>query len=228
MKRSACSFLSILGVLAFCATSGVAQTTPEAPSNDMAAVEDYQPDLESAESGETLVAEAGGDVWWGNRAVSYRNYIPIEAPDCVGDCTYCDKNMICCRTGCPCENCQYICDNCSDCPPTTFDKIFFDLDQSVLRPDAIIECNKVLEYLRANPAKHVLIEGHCCDLATEVYNIGLGRRRAESVKQYLVQNGISADRILTETYGETRPWVGVEQRELNRRAIVIVLPDGAR
>jgi len=218
----------ILGTAVLCASPGTAQTSLEVPSDDMAAVEDYQPELESAEPAETAVAQADTEVWWGNRAVSYRNYIPIEAPDCAGDCTYCDKNMICCRTGCPCEHCQYICDDCSDCPPATFDKIFFDLDKAVLRPDAIVECNKVLEYLRINPAKHVLIEGHCCDLASEVYNIDLGRRRAEAVRQYLIENGVSAERILIETYGESRPWVGVEQRNLNRRAIVIVLPDGAK
>jgi len=48
------------------------------------------------------------------------------------------------------------------------------------------------------------------------------------VRQYLIENGVSAERILIETYGESRPWVGVEQRNLNRRAIVIVLPDGAK
>jgi len=204
-----------------------AEEATEAPAEEMVAVDDYQPELRAEEEA-TAVAQAEGDVWWGNRAVSYRNYIPIEAPDCIGDCTYCDKNMICCRTGCPCENCQYICDDCSDCPPTSFDKIFFDLDKAVLRPDAIVECNKVLAYLQANPTRNILIEGHCCDLATEVYNIDLGRRRAEVVKQFLVQNGIDAGRIATQTFGESRPWVGLEQRELNRRAIVIVLPEGAR
>lgn len=194
----------------------------EAPAAEIGAVTDYQPEVAANDQVEPA------EVWWGNRGVAYRNYIPVQGPDCQGECKYCDKNMICCRTGCVCATCEYICDDCHDCPPTYFDKIFFDLDKSVLRPDAIIECNKVLDYMRANPGRAVQIEGHCCDLATETYNVGLGQRRADSVARYLVENGVSADRISTQTYGETRPWVGVDQRELNRRAVVIVLPEAVR
>lgn len=225
------SFMMQVGIsIAMLIAIGVpawAQDETEAAAAEPAveAVTDYQADV----SAETAVAAAEvPEVWWGNRSVSYRNYIPIEAPDCQGECKYCDKNMICCRTGCPCTTCEYICDDCHDCPPAYFDKIFFDLDKAVLRPDGVVECDKVLEYLRMHPEKSVQIEGHCCDLATDDYNIDLGRRRAESVRAYLMQNGISADRISTETYGERRPWVGAEQRELNRRAVVIPLPDGTK
>ena len=214
---------AVLGGMSAVFAQDAAETPAEAPSVE--AVTDYQADV----SADTQVAAAPEqEVWWGNRSVSYRNYIPIQAPDCQGECKYCDKNMICCRTGCPCTTCEYICDDCHDCPPAYFDKIFFDLDKAVLRPDGIVECNNVLEFLRMHPEKSVQIEGHCCDLASDPYNINLGQRRAEAVRAYLMQNGISADRITTQTYGERRPWVGVDQRELNRRAVVVPLPDGAK
>ena len=190
---------------------------------EMVAVDDFEPALDSMEA---EPAAATDPDWWGNGAVSYRNYIPVADVPCEGDCTYCDKNMICCKTGCPCANCQYICDDCHECPPPVFDKIFFDLDESVLRPESKEELDKVVAFMESHPGKKVLIEGHCCDLASDSYNMALGRRRAVSAKEYLVAHGVRADRMITQSYGEERPWVSIEQRPLNRRAVIIVLPDG--
>ncbi len=138
---------------------------------------------------------------------------------------YCNRDGICCETGCHCEECQYYCDDCDDGPPPIFDRIFFDLDSSVLRPESKDELDKVVAYMEARPHVDVLIEGHCCDLASNTYNIALGRRRAESAKRYLVEHGVDGSRIATQSFGEERPWVGVEQRPLNRRAVILVVPD---
>lgn len=217
----------ILGFAAgvFAVAAAGAQHAGEESADDMLAVEDYQADLAAALP--PPPDAAAEEVWWGNRAVSYRNYIPVEAPPCEGECGYCDRNMICCATGCPCVHCQYICDDCSDCPPLTFDRIFFDLDRSVLRPESKEELDKVVAYLAVNPDRMVLVEGHCCDLGSDGYNLDLGRRRAEAVKRYLAGHGVAPGRILTQSYGERRPWVEMEQRPLNRRAVIIVLPEGA-
>lgn len=165
------------------------------------------------------------DVWWGNRSVAHDNHIRFErvSSDCAGICERCDTNMICCDTGCPCVSCQYVCDDCDNCPPMIFDKIFFDLDRSFLRPDALVECQRILAFLRANPDKRVLIEGHTCDLATPVYNMGLGQRRANAVRDWLIGQGIAPERLQVKSFGEHHPWVGVSERELNRRAIVTLL-----
>lgn len=162
-------------------------------------------------------------VWWGNRAVSYRNYIPFEKVDahCDGICTYCTPDMVCCETGCLCVSCQYICDDCDDCTPGLWDKIFFDLDKSDIRPDAIPELEKILAFLRQNPAETVLVEGHTCDLASDAYNMALGQRRANAVKNWLTARGIAPNRIETVTHGERRPWQPIPVRHLNRRAIVV-------
>jgi outer membrane protein OmpA-like peptidoglycan-associated protein len=221
--------IALLLALGMLAMPAIAQDELQAvdtpPDEGMAAVEDYEPELAQTETQEAAMT---GPDWWGNGAVSYRNYIPVAEVPCEGDCTYCDKNMICCRTGCPCANCQYICDDCDDCPPAVFDKIFFDLDQAVLRPESKVELDRVIAFMEANPGKMVLIEGHCCDWASDAYNLDLGRRRAQAAKEYLMRQGISGDRMLTQSYGEQRPWVGEEQRPLNRRAVIVVMPDGTR
>lgn len=165
------------------------------------------------------------DVWWGNRSVSHDNHIPFDKinMDEPVMCERCDRDMVNCDTGEKCDACKYICDDCDNCPPMYFDKIFFDLDKSVLRPDGIQECQRVLEYLNAFPEKDIMIEGHTCDLASDPYNIALGQRRADAVKTWLIANGVSPSRIETRTYGETRPWKGITERELNRRAVVLVV-----
>ena len=197
----------------------------------------YEPqEIASEDTAESADGQAQG-VWWGNRSISYGNYIRFERLDlnagrgaeldidagCPGECKFCDENLVCCTTGCQCEKCEYICDDCDDCPGGYFDKIFFDLDKSVLRPEGREECDRVLAYLEAHPEKDIVIEGHTCDLASDDYNVGLGQRRARSVEQYLIEHGVNSSRIQTATYGETLPWVGLEQRELNRRAVVLVL-----
>ena len=157
------------------------------------------------------------DVWWGNRSVGFGNYLKFDKPNPPACC--CDHRKVCVN------GCSQPCGNCALCKLITFDKIFFDLDKSVLRPAGREECDKVVAYMNENSKVDVLVEGHCCDLASDAYNIGLGKRRAESVKRYLIEHGVAESRITTQTFGERQPWQPIEHRELNRRAIVIVVPD---
>jgi len=62
-------------------------------------------------------------------------------------------------------------------------------------------------WLQANPRAMVVIEGNCDERGSEEYNLGLGDRRAQTVKDYLVAAGISANRIATISYGKERPFV---------------------
>ena len=69
------------------------------------------------------------------------------------------------------------------------------------------------------------IEGHTCNIGTTEYNLGLGERRAQAVRDYLVQRGIAPARLSTVTYGEERPARDNSQestRRLNRRAVLVV------
>jgi peptidoglycan-associated lipoprotein len=83
--------------------------------------------------------------------------------------------------------------------------IHFDFDKSDIRPgDAkILDGNAA--YLKANPSQIILIEGHCDERGTNEYNLALGERRARTTLNYLVAQGVPANRITTVSYGEERP-----------------------
>jgi len=79
--------------------------------------------------------------------------------------------------------------------------------------------------LNTNSGVTVTVEGHCDDRGTETYNIALGERRAESVKKFLVDLGVSANQLNTVSYGEERP-IAMGQDEVswakNRRAQFVI------
>ncbi len=83
--------------------------------------------------------------------------------------------------------------------------IYFNFDDASLSADARMVLKDKIDWLRNNPNATVLIEGHCDERGTSEYNIALGQRRAESVKMYLVNAGISPSRLSTISYGEERP-----------------------
>jgi peptidoglycan-associated lipoprotein len=83
---------------------------------------------------------------------------------------------------------------------------FFDLDKSDIREDARAALTKDAEFLRSYPQVRVSIEGHCDERGSTEYNLGLGQRRAEAAKNYLVSLGISADRMETVSWGKERPF----------------------
>lgn len=101
---------------------------------------------------------------------------------------------------------------------------FFDYDQSDLRDDGRSALMRTAAFLKANSAITVQIEGHCDERGSVAYNLGLGDRRANSARDFLVQQGVSADRITTISYGKEKPFC-TEQSEScfqeNRRAHMV-------
>jgi peptidoglycan-associated lipoprotein len=83
--------------------------------------------------------------------------------------------------------------------------IFFEFDSSALTPEAEEILRAKAEWLKAHPDLSVLIEGHCDSRGTNEYNIALGERRAESVRNYMMSLGIGGERMRTLSYGEERP-----------------------
>ena len=79
--------------------------------------------------------------------------------------------------------------------------VYFDLDQSAIKSGERQKLVEAVKYLNDNPTKRLLLEGHCDWRGTEEYNMSLGDRRAQSVKNYLVKAGISADRLETLSKG---------------------------
>ena len=87
--------------------------------------------------------------------------------------------------------------------------IYFDLNESIIRPwyAEVLERNAkaILARAKAGLKADVIVEGHCCPLASEVYNVGLGMRRAEAAKAYLVELGVDATLLTTEAFGKANP-----------------------
>jgi peptidoglycan-associated lipoprotein len=103
--------------------------------------------------------------------------------------------------------------------------IFFDFDKSTIRDDVKSSLNENLQWLNANPAARIIIEGHCDERGTAEYNLGLGERRAKATKDYLVAAGIDVKRIRTVSFGKERPFVAGHDESAwkwNRRAHFVV------
>ncbi|HYA95086.1 MAG TPA: peptidoglycan-associated lipoprotein Pal [Terriglobales bacterium] len=83
---------------------------------------------------------------------------------------------------------------------------FFDYDKSDIRPDAQQALMADAAFLQQHPNIRFTVEGHCDERGSTEYNLGLGDRRATAVKSFLVQQGVSADRIRTISYGKEKPF----------------------
>jgi outer membrane protein OmpA-like peptidoglycan-associated protein/tetratricopeptide (TPR) repeat protein len=109
--------------------------------------------------------------------------------------------------------------------------IYFDLDKSNIRPDAALELSKVLDVLQQSPKMKIDIRSHTDSRASSKYNESLSERRAKSTMKWLIDNGISADRLTSKGYGESRLINkcadGVEcteaEHQLNRRSEFIIM-----
>ena len=103
--------------------------------------------------------------------------------------------------------------------------MLFDYDSSALRDDGRAVVSKNAEYLKRWPSVRFTVEGHADSRGTSEYNLALGERRAQAVREYLASRGIGADRLRTVSYGEERPKhdnAREETRRLNRRAALLV------
>jgi peptidoglycan-associated lipoprotein len=105
--------------------------------------------------------------------------------------------------------------------------VFFDFDKYDIRPNDAKTLDTNANWLKSNPNHLVLIEGHCDERGTNEYNLALGERRAKSTMNYLVSQGVQANRITIISYGEERPQC-TEHTEAcwakNRRAHFLVKP----
>jgi peptidoglycan-associated lipoprotein len=84
--------------------------------------------------------------------------------------------------------------------------LFFDYDQFNLRDDQKAVADANVRALKERPNLKIMIEGHCDERGSEKFNLVLGDRRANAVKSYLVERGVSPDRMDTTSYGKERPF----------------------
>ena len=105
------------------------------------------------------------------------------------------------------------------------DRVFFNYDSSELDSDAQELLQDQVAWLKQYSDVSVIIEGHCDERGTREYNLALGEKRAQAVKNYLISLGISADRVSTISYGKERPAVVGSNDGAwaqNRRSVTIV------
>jgi len=106
-----------------------------------------------------------------------------------------------------------------------FPAIYFDFDQSFVRPTDRPVLDQVAERLRRSPNEYLLVEGYCDWKGTTEYNLALGDRRATSVKTYLVNLGIDSSRIEILSKGdlEADPNADAAGRARDRKAELIII-----
>ena len=105
------------------------------------------------------------------------------------------------------------------------DRILFEVDNSGLTALAKTTLNSQADWLLINAEYQVLIEGHADEQGTRDYNLALGARRAQIVKEYLISRGVDPNNIPIVTYGKERPLENCSAEvcwSQNRRAVTIV------
>jgi outer membrane protein OmpA-like peptidoglycan-associated protein len=134
----------------------------------------------------------------------------VTVSDGKGGTATANVNLTCTRP--PVRNC-------------TFEDVHFDFDRYSLRPEATRVLDEAVNALGQDTNLRIEIEGHTCNIGTAEYNLALGDRRANAVRDYLTSRGVGADRLRTISYGEERPKyenAREETRRLNRRAALTV------
>ncbi len=105
------------------------------------------------------------------------------------------------------------------------DRVYFELAQNTLSSEAQATLGRQAAWLARYPQVTIQVAGNCDDRGTDEYNIALGNRRANAARDYLVAQGVSADRISTISYGKDRPTATGDDEQSwaqNRNAITAV------
>jgi len=105
------------------------------------------------------------------------------------------------------------------------DRVFFETDSSVLTPQSQATLGRQIQWLMQYSQYSFTIEGHADERGTREYNLALGARRANAVRDYMIANGIQAARMHTISYGKERPVAVCDDISCwsqNRRAVTVL------
>jgi outer membrane protein OmpA-like peptidoglycan-associated protein len=111
----------------------------------------------------------------------------------------------------------------------TVGDVLFATGKAEIAAGGLRSINKLAEFLKQNPKRNLLIEGHTDNTGREDFNLKLSQQRADAVKDALTSRGVASDRIATKGYGPKYPTVGNDSaagRQQNRRVEVVVLNEG--
>jgi peptidoglycan-associated lipoprotein len=105
------------------------------------------------------------------------------------------------------------------------DRVFFETDSSELTPQAVATLDKQAQWLARYNRYAFTVEGHADERGTREYNIALGARRAQAVRDYLAARGVDANRMRTISYGKERPVAvcnDISCWSQNRRSVTVL------
>jgi OmpA-OmpF porin, OOP family len=107
----------------------------------------------------------------------------------------------------------------------TLGDVLFETGKADLRPGALRNLYPLVTFLQKYPERRVLIEGHTDSVGSDAYNLDLSQRRADAVRDFLIQNGVNAAQLTTRGYGKASPVASndtAEGRQRNRRVELII------
>ena len=113
-------------------------------------------------------------------------------------------------------------------PGAALKDVYYQFDSVELEGEAQEILKKNAEWMKANPKARVEVEGHCDDIGSAEYNLALGAKRAQAARAFLINQGISPDRLVTISYGKEAPACfeqTEECREKNRRARFVMFTE---
>ena len=105
------------------------------------------------------------------------------------------------------------------------DRVYFETDKHNINSASAFTLESQANWLKSTPGFQIIVEGHCDERGTREYNLALGERRANSVKEFLVSLGVEPGRVTTISYGKERPSAEGSTSESwaeNRRAVTVV------
>lgn len=108
---------------------------------------------------------------------------------------------------------------------TIGDRVLFAVDQSNLTPEGQVTLDGQAQWLLSNPDYQAVIEGHADEQGTREYNVALGARRANAVREYMVSKGVPGSRMRVVSYGKERPIEICSEESCyakNRRAVTVL------
>jgi len=113
-------------------------------------------------------------------------------------------------------------------PGAALKDVYFQFDSTELIAETQEILKKNAEWLKANPKSRVEVEGHCDDIGSAEYNLALGAKRAQAAKDFLINQGIAPDRLVTISYGKEAPACFEQSEECrvqNRRARFVMFTE---
>jgi len=116
----------------------------------------------------------------------------------------------------------------ADALQSAFDNLLFETNKDVIVESSYSSLNMLAKMMRNKPRYKLYVEGHTDNVGEDAANMDLSKRRAAAVKRYLIDKGVTGDRITTDGFGETRPVANNDDengRRKNRRVEMTIIPE---